>query len=112
VSKCWICETEYEGECPNCGPPQPWGPTPEEEKVTQSRFEPGTTMKPLPDSCPDCGGKDFSTSYDGLVRCEDCGCIVDDSNYEPPEPDGECFRGREAESYQAEQQAWIQRNLK
>ena len=25
---------------------------------------------------------------------------------------GECFRGNEAESYNAEQQAWIQRNLK
>jgi hypothetical protein len=28
--KCWICEAEYEGECPVCGPPQPWGPTPQE----------------------------------------------------------------------------------
>jgi hypothetical protein len=31
---------------------------------------------------------------------------------EPPEPDGECFRGHEAENFIAEQQAWIQRNLK
>ena len=28
------------------------------------------------------------------------------------EPDGECFRGNEAAAYTAEQQAWIQRNLK
>lgn len=31
MSKCWICEREYVGaECPDCGPPMPWGPTPEE----------------------------------------------------------------------------------
>lgn len=29
--KCWICETECEGdECPKCGSPEPWGPTPAE----------------------------------------------------------------------------------
>jgi hypothetical protein len=31
---------------------------------------------------------------------------------EPPEPDGECYRGGEAASALAEEQAWIQRNLK
>ena len=31
---------------------------------------------------------------------------------EPPEPDGGCFRGREAEAFQAETQARIQRTLK
>jgi len=31
---------------------------------------------------------------------------------EPDEPDGECFRGGEAEAYTAEQQARIQRELK
>jgi len=31
--KCWICLNDYEGEdCPICGPPEPWGPTPEELK--------------------------------------------------------------------------------
>ena len=30
---------------------------------------------------------------------------------EPPE-DGECFRGNEAAAYEAEQQAWIQREFK
>jgi hypothetical protein len=31
---------------------------------------------------------------------------------EPPEPDGECFRGGEAAAFEAEQQARIQRELK
>ena len=31
---------------------------------------------------------------------------------EPPEPDGECYRGGEAAAALAEEQAWIQRNLK
>lgn len=31
---------------------------------------------------------------------------------EPPEPDGECYRGGEATGALAESQAWIQRNLK
>lgn len=35
-----------------------------------------------------------------------------DPDHEPPEPDGECFRGGEAAAYEAEQMAWIQRNLK
>ena len=35
--------------------------------------------------------------------CEDC---------EPPEPDGEAFRGGEAAAYEAEQMARIQRTLK
>lgn len=37
--KCWLCEKEFSGpgyptifgmECPECGPPQPMGPTAEE----------------------------------------------------------------------------------
>jgi hypothetical protein len=36
-------------------------------------------------------------------------CIED---YEPPEPDGECYCGTEAAGALAESQAWIQRNLK
>jgi hypothetical protein len=35
-----------------------------------------------------------------------------DEEVEPPEPDGEDFRGTEYESYMAEQQAKIQRELK
>jgi hypothetical protein len=35
-----------------------------------------------------------------------------DDDREPPEPDGECFRGGEAEAFQAEEQARIQRELK
>ena len=35
-----------------------------------------------------------------------------DPNYEPPEPDGECFRGGEAAAYEAEEMARIQRELK
>jgi Zn-finger nucleic acid-binding protein len=33
-------------------------------------------------------------------------------NYEPPDPDGEAFRGREAAAFEAEQMARIQRKLK
>ncbi len=33
-------------------------------------------------------------------------------NYEPPEPDGEAFRGGEAAAFEAETQARIQRELK
>lgn len=36
--------------------------------------------------------------------------LVEDD--EPPEPDGECFRGSEAAAYDAESQAQIQRELK
>lgn len=33
-----------------------------------------------------------------------CGeCYIRRDNYEPPEPDGEAFRGNEAAAYQAEQ---------
>ena len=45
-----------------------------------------------------------------IPLCPHCGREIDQP--EPAEPDGECFRGREAESYVAEQQSWIQRNLK
>ena len=36
-------------------------------------------------------------------------CWRDADNYEPPEPDGECFRGGEAAAFLAEQQAEWQR---
>lgn len=41
-------------------------------------------------------------------RCEERAA----EDREPPEPDGECFRGTEAAGALAESQAWIQRNLK
>ncbi len=42
--------------------------------------------------------------------CEACWNKRD--NREPPDPDGEAFRGGEAAAYQAEQMARIQRELK
>lgn len=42
----------------------------------------------------------YGMRYDG---CEDC---------EPPEPDGECFRGGEAAAYERDQMTRIQRELK
>jgi hypothetical protein len=39
-------------------------------------------------------------------------CVFCGYEPEPPEDDGECFRGGEAASYSAEQQARIQRELK
>ena len=47
---------------------------------------------------------------DDTERCEVCG--KEECKCEPGDPDGECFRGGEAAAYEAEQQAWIQRNLK
>lgn len=38
--------------------------------------------------------------------------LADGYNREPPEPDGEAFRGGEAAAYEAENQARIQRELK
>ena len=37
------------------------------------------------------------------ATCDECWRDAD--NYEPPEPDGECFRGGEAAAFLAEQQA-------
>jgi hypothetical protein len=39
-------------------------------------------------------------------------CWVKRDNYEPPEPDGECFRGGEAAAFRDAEQARIQRELK
>jgi uncharacterized Zn finger protein (UPF0148 family) len=63
-------------------------------------------------ACPDCGCSDFDRGRDGVIYCVDCDHVIDDSNYEPPEPDGEAFRGGEAAAYSAEEQARIQRELK
>ena len=39
-------------------------------------------------------------------------CWIKRDNREPPEPDGEAFRGGEAAAFRAEEQARIQRELK
>jgi hypothetical protein len=54
--------------------------------------------------CCYCGKKLASFSYKESDE--------DEEDDEPPEPDGECFRGGEYASALAEEQAWIQRNLK
>jgi len=54
------------------------------------------------------------------TECDECGFTYgthsDDCSqhpdYEPPEPDGEDFRGDEAAAYEAEEMARIQRTLK
>ncbi len=43
--------------------------------------------------------------------CQDCLDNMAEAAYERQQ-EGECFRGNEAAAYDAEQQAWIQRNLK
>lgn len=50
----------------------------------------------------------------GVVwACEYCARDIQDAQRrEPPEPDGEAFRGGEAAAYELEQQAEIQRTLK
>lgn len=47
------------------------------------------------------------------TECPVCeACWIRRDNREPPEPDGEAFRGGEAAAYEAEQMARIQRELK
>jgi hypothetical protein len=48
---------------------------------------------------------------DICARCAAQAAVAQD-NYEPPDPDGECYRGGEAASALAEEQARIQRDLK
>lgn len=59
--------------------------------------------------CENCDCKPVVENED---LCQDCLDTESEMAYERMLEDGECFRGREAESYSAEQQAWIQRNLK
>jgi hypothetical protein len=65
------------------------------------------------DICPRCDEREADTpllnpwGYEYDRWCKEC---LD--NYEPPDPDGECFRGGEAAAYEAETQARIQRDLK
>lgn len=70
--------------------------------------------------CPDCDRPVFPAHvcetcfkeepHRGHDRCLEC--LVAAGDYEPPEPDGECFRGGEAAAYQAEEMARVQRELK
>lgn len=67
------------------------------------------------EECPACAG---SGRYMGCLgarshyRCRDCGIEFSDTDREPTEPDGECFRGGEAAAYEAECMASWQRDLK
>jgi len=64
-----------------------------------------------PEPCHSCGAMPTSAES-GLCRhCDDGGDVVDD-DYEPREPDGGAFRGRESSSFDREQQASIMRDLK
>ena len=59
--------------------------------------------------CPECRYK-FRTldDEDGMHECPRCG-YHPDNDREPPEPDGEAFRGGEAAAYEREQMAKWQR---
>jgi hypothetical protein len=48
----------------------------------------------------------------GRQYCQDCLDALAEQAWERRMEDGEQFRGGEAAAYNAEQQAWIQRNLK
>jgi hypothetical protein len=54
----------------------------------------------MTNDCDRCGEPSTMTWHE-LHVCDECYDWYD--NYEPPEPDGECFRGHEAAGYQAEQ---------
>ena len=45
-------------------------------------------------------------------ECPMCGAVTVKAEAEPPEPDGEAFRGGESQAFEREQQAAIQRTLK
>lgn len=62
-----------------------------------------------PKLCPDCDEPSLSKA-DGVLQCHSCGWSEDDR--EPPDPDGEAYRGTEYTSALAEEQARIQRELK
>ena len=62
-------------------------------------------LGPDPDACEVCGAVGDEPCKP-LCDCENC------TDREPPEPDGEAFRGGEAAAYEAEQMAKIQRTLK
>lgn len=59
--------------------------------------------------CEECGERAAVASE---PYCPDCRDNLAEAAWERRMEDGETFRGKEAEAYEAEQQAWIQRNLK
>ena len=65
-------------------------------------------------NCAYCGETFDPCAEEGMTRfCkDDCHECFLRANYEPPEPDGEAFRGGEAAAFEAETQARIQRELK
>lgn len=75
-----------------------------------------TTDDDVIDVCDACNGTGIEEGEEWAgTRCRECNgtkFIRRLDPDEPPEPDGECYRGREYASASAEEQAWIQRNLK
>jgi hypothetical protein len=59
--------------------------------------------------CGELGAFVLSADRD-LVDCEECIALMPPD--EPPDPDGECYRGSEYASALAEEQARVQRELK
>jgi hypothetical protein len=61
------------------------------------------------ETCDQCGDTGVVVSVQGLGRfcSEQCRSAFD--NYEPPEPDGECFRGREASAQTRDEMVRAQR---
>lgn len=75
----------------------------------------------MPGICELCGEEDrpvfrwatvdpWGREWNPVQLCQPC--IDREENREPPEPDGEAFRGTEAAEYEREQMAAIQRDLK
>lgn len=97
ASKCWICGGEYSTDyCTACGPPEAWGPNPKE-------------------LCGHCEAEPIALEGHPAHRlnwCEECYEAEAERQWESRIEDGETFRGGEAAAYEAEQQDWIQRNLK
>lgn len=69
--------------------------------------------------CPNCGSECERDEVDngvGMQAVGPWGCFechwVEGRDVEPPEPDGEAFRGGEAAAYEREQQAEMLRTLK
>ena len=64
---------------------------------------------PTDNLCERCEEREKS---EGVDYCEECLDYLAEQAWERSMEDGETFRGGEAAAYNAEQQAWIQRNLK
>ena len=62
-----------------------------------------------PTLCEACGER---PAIEGERYCSECRDGMAEAYWERIHEDGECFRGSEAAAYEADQQAFIQRNLK